>query len=936
MFPKDIYSKNMLYAVCKYPKFQSGVIKNIDIAKALKIKGVDSIYTFESISNNRFGKNFLKSNPEIIVENSYLHPFSIIAVIVANSYQKGVEALLSLDIEEEEDEKTPLIIKDLKKFSFGKENLQKLVGYQLKKRDFFPSKMESFIGKLEIIAIPNKDKIKIYAPILQPHYTLAKLCSIMNLSQDEIELISIKPNGNYPNITPILFNALIRAYIIAKISNSPITFLYDTLGSYIPPMEIQVETHTDYKGVIQSQKVDITIHQGIELLFKDEFIEQAIQYFKTPYNIPYLTINILFLSGNFGYTVFNSSIPQFVITRESILDEIAKKTLISPFEIRKENLKSNLKILSFLLDKAEQKKLSQPMQNQGKAIGIVCHSRDPIIPKIEPIYQVILSLREDGIIIFYASIPEAKKILRFMGISLISKLLGISQANIKWQQPDSEIFQNDLPISYQITLPLFAKTVQMAVNKLKNEVESVFKESFKIDLEEEECYWIKGSIFSLSDIDYRIKFENISKIMAQKQRERVFLGTAHLNTVETTPILMVQTFEVELHYSTNDINPLATAIFAETGTILHSHNFKNQLHQAIQKGIKNIFPEKKSYPELVDLYIIEQSDMNIKYIQECAIESSTAAILSATKLVYEKNSIEKYFFEPKSFLSIPAIKKEKQIITPIYFIPKNYEEFSSILQQNSNIHILQGSILDISNIFVKLLSLVQMPDNKAIESNEKSVLIKNRVTIREIQNNETVIKNMPLFIESCKKHSNWHKQALLTVVGDILYPNFKGDLIPALLIYKAVLTIFFENRFQKIDIQSFLKEKTLPSNYLIDSINLSIPKTGKYYNFHGKNGINTLVMQIAFSKTHTIEKCRVASNHFQKLPMRITKLETKLKGIFLTTKTIEDLLYSLQKLEDSYFSEQEQKRDFLYLLKKALYQIKREYENDQSKLYSKQ
>ncbi len=960
MFEKDMFSKDMLYAVCKYPTFQSGVLNSIDCKNGLKVRGVHSIHTFETVFNSEIGERFLKNNSEILTKNNYQHPFAVVAITVANSYQKAVEASIFINMDEEEDEKTPLIIKDSKKFSFGKntEDSQKFSsvktiedsqkfdletniknssgGYDFKQKFFFPSQIESFLGRVEIVATPNRDKVTIYAPLLQPHYILAKLCSLMNISQDEIDIISIKPNGNYPNITPLLYNALIRAYIIAKLCDTPITFIYDSFGSYIPPVEIQIETNSNYEGIIKSQKVDITIHQGIELLFKDEFVEQVIQYFKNPYHIPFLTINIIFLSGNFGYTVFNSNIPQFIIARESTLDDIASKILISPFEIRRQNIKNSLKIVSFLLDKAEEKIFSQPIQNISKGVGVVCHYRDPIIPKIAPIYQILLTIREDGIIIFSAQIPEAKKILRFIGISLISKLVGIEQSNIQWKQPDSNIFQNDLPISYQITLPLFAKTVQIAVNNLKKEIESLFGEFFNIlPHGEEEFCWRKGYIFALSDIDFRVKFKDISKMMAQKQRERVFLGTAHLNSIETTPILMVQTFEVELHHSTNDINPLSTAIFTETGTLLHSHNFKNQLHQAIQKGITNIFPNKKLYPEIVDLYIIEQPEINIKYIQECAIETSTVALLSATKSVYEKNRIQKDFFKPKAFLSIPPIKKEKEIITPIYLIPKSYEELSILMERSSNIHILQGGVLDIFNSYTKLLSLNYLPDVKSIQKDEKYIIIKSRVTIREAQNNKEIKEYFPLLVESCRKTSNWHKQALLTVSGDTISANFKGDLIPSLLIYKANLTLFYQNEFYKLTLQSFIKERNLPENYIIDSITLTIPKSRNYYNFHGKNGSSSLVILIAFSKNHTIEKCRIASNHFQKSPLRVSKLETQLKGIFLTTKTIEDLLYNLQKLEESYFSEQEQKRDFLYLLKKALYHIKRGYENDQSKLYSK-
>lgn len=359
LYPGDIYMANMAYGYTMRSTISCGEIK-VDKSEALKHPEILYIFTAEDvIGSNCHG--VLIRDQEVFCSKKVRRIGEPIAFVVAKSYEAAKEAAKLINIEYKE---LPAIFDpreamkdDAPKVHDGISNLI----YQYKLRDgdiaqgfknsdiivennYETSMVEHCFLQPEAGAayIDEKGDINLIVATQYPHYDREEIAQALNLSQENIRIITAAVGGAFGGREDITLQ--IHLAMAAYKLKRPVKTIYSREESFIAhskrhPFYMRYKTGAKKDGTLMAMEAEIIGDAGAHASWTINILRKAGVHATGPYLIPNVKIDChaVYTNNPFTGAMRGFGAAQVPMAYEQQIDEIANRLKINPVDIRLKN-----------------------------------------------------------------------------------------------------------------------------------------------------------------------------------------------------------------------------------------------------------------------------------------------------------------------------------------------------------------------------------------------------------------------------------------------------------------------------------------------------------------------------------------------------------------------------------------------------------------------
>jgi aldehyde oxidoreductase len=348
------------------------IIKNIDTAEAEKMPGVKKVITHKDVKgSNRINidLNFPRTNATggerpLFMDEKVFKYGDVIAVVLADTQERAREAakFVKVDYEKLPEYKTGLeaVAKDAIEIHPGVNNVYaewpKHKGKDTREimpnlpyvaeGSFFSSRephlpiepdcVNAYIGENEELTVQYKSQFVYFAKDI--------IADAVDYPADKIRIIENESGGSFGYSVSPLLPAIAAACTFAVGGKAiSITLTYPEhqhMTGKRTPSYANVKLGADENGKIQAMEYHIGYESGAYSKWQFSLLTKSHLFMGWPYNVPSELGVSSAMYSNFGYgTTYRAfGAPQAFTSSESIVDMLAKKVGMDPFEFRYKNI----------------------------------------------------------------------------------------------------------------------------------------------------------------------------------------------------------------------------------------------------------------------------------------------------------------------------------------------------------------------------------------------------------------------------------------------------------------------------------------------------------------------------------------------------------------------------------------------------------------------
>jgi len=358
----DDYSfPGILHAVTVRSPVTVGVLKNIDISKAVALSGVKAVLTAFDIP----GKNI---NPLVYDDEPFLAEDLVrfhgepIAVVAAETLELACKAaaLVRLDIEpgkpvlsirESLDKSSPRVYKDdniFTRFTIKKGDAAVALAKAevVFEREYeTPYQEHAYLETQGMIAVPGlEDSITVYGSMQCPFYVHDAVSQILGITKNKVRIVQTTTGGGFGGKEDFPSLVAGHAALLAKHLNRPVKLVYRREEDIISsskrhPALIKMKIGVTRQGKITAGDIEYYVDGGAYATLSPIVLWRGTVHALGPYVCNDVLIKSFAMATNKvpcgAYRGFGS--PQVIFAGESMIDEIAHELKIDPVEIRRRN-----------------------------------------------------------------------------------------------------------------------------------------------------------------------------------------------------------------------------------------------------------------------------------------------------------------------------------------------------------------------------------------------------------------------------------------------------------------------------------------------------------------------------------------------------------------------------------------------------------------------
>ncbi|PGS53942.1 xanthine dehydrogenase family protein subunit M [Bacillus sp. AFS041924] len=258
-------------------------------------------------------------------------------------------------------------------------------------------------------------------------------------------------------------------------------------------------------------------------------------------------------------------------------------------------------------------------------------------------------------------------------------------------------------------------------------------------------------------------------------------------------------------------------------------------------------------------------------------------------------------------------KGDASLYYPTVWFPDSLEKAYSLKRQfyNNSCFIAGGTLLQIHwekgihcpDNLISIENIKDMKEYKLIRKDDQTFLqIGALTTLDCCRNNPIFFENVPLLVEAVRNIASPAIRNRATIGGNIA--NRQGDVIPALIVLDAHLTLYDGNEMFVKKLSECIKDSNFLSNSILVSISIPVQKKKpRNYYFYKKVGLREVFCQsivtisgnFKMNENKEIEQvCLVVcGNSF--LPQRLVNTEQFIKGLIVPTFQLKEIANSINK-----------------------------------------
>ncbi|MFC2083728.1 xanthine dehydrogenase family protein molybdopterin-binding subunit [Bacteroidota bacterium] len=361
-FADDYSFDNELYGVMLRLPVAHAIIKSIDYSDLHDNPNLIAVVDSNDIPGEKLVGLIRKDQP-IFSYKKVLSPGDVLAMLVGEDRDILTKLRNNIKIEYKSlpvisdpakslDKNTPLIHSEFKSNLIVHHPLRRgdieegfsKSDYIIEKKFTTPHIEHAYLEPETVTAIPEENSIKIIGSIQNPHSTRKIVASVLGWPLVRVRIIQAELGGSFGGKDDIMSILSSRAAIGAIKTNRPVKIKYsreesieESYKRHAYVMNYKVGFRND--GKLIAMKVNILADGGAYSSMTPFVTWRTLVQATGPYEIENVWIDVKGVYTNNTYTgaMRGFGSPQPIFGQESIMDEIAIKLGMSPFEIRKVN-----------------------------------------------------------------------------------------------------------------------------------------------------------------------------------------------------------------------------------------------------------------------------------------------------------------------------------------------------------------------------------------------------------------------------------------------------------------------------------------------------------------------------------------------------------------------------------------------------------------------
>jgi CO/xanthine dehydrogenase Mo-binding subunit len=359
-FGADLYTKEPLHLkVVRSSKHHAKII-SIEIGEALRVEGIEKIFTAKDIPGKNLTGIIIKDQP-VLASDRVRYIGDPVALVAAKTIEASEEAVRKVNViyeelpfvnnpEEALKPYAPLIHESgnlLLEFNVIKGDVQagfkeaEIIIEEIYKTTWVEhAYIEPDAG---ISYLDEKGRITIICPTQNVHYDQREVASVLSLPLDKVRIIQSATGGGFGGRLDITVQSLLALAVFHL--KRPVKIDYSReevfqVTSKRHPLRIHYKSGARRDGTLTSVEVDIFGDTGAYASFGTAVGTRSAIHATGPYEVPNVKVRsrMVYTNNPWSGAMRGFGIPQMAFAHESQMDLLASALKIDPIDIRLKNV----------------------------------------------------------------------------------------------------------------------------------------------------------------------------------------------------------------------------------------------------------------------------------------------------------------------------------------------------------------------------------------------------------------------------------------------------------------------------------------------------------------------------------------------------------------------------------------------------------------------
>jgi len=644
IFTDDLHFDGMLYAKVCRAMVPHGILKSLDTTKAEALEGVKAVITAEDIPGEQNHGLIISDWPAIVgIGQKVRYVGDAVAIIAAETPEIAAHAVALI---EPQFERLPVVSDPVQAFQDGQPNVHEngnlLKHIKVRKGDVSQGFAESdillehtfhtqttdhaFLEPECSIAVPTPEgRIEVYVGSQIPYQDRSQIARVLGWDESRIRIVGQIMGGGFGGKEDIA--GQIHAALLANATKRPVKLLYDRHESLLAhpkrhATQIRVKIGAKSDGKITAVETELYGDTGAYASLGEKVMTRATTHSAGPYDIPHVRNDCFAMYTNnppagafrgFGVT-------QSAFAVESMMDMLAEKLNMGPFELRKINalkvgsvtntgqiLKESVGLLECLTKMEDEirRNHQEPFKPQVdpenpnliKSWGIAAAYKNTGLGGGAPDFShAEIELFDDGSFEIRSSAAEMGQGLVSVMQMIVSEEMSIFLERVRVLVMDTDLSPDGGPTTASRQTYITGNAVRYAAKTLRNAMIAFLAEAHDIDPKE-----IKFENGSVQIRDQKLPFADIAKAMKAAGHDPIALYK--YEAPKTQPLgtggdmhfaysYSVQAAEVEVNKFTGEVKVLNVISANDVGMSINPLGLQGQIEGGVIMGLGHCLTEE--------------------------------------------------------------------------------------------------------------------------------------------------------------------------------------------------------------------------------------------------------------------------------------------------------------------------------------------------------
>ncbi len=490
------------------------------------------------------------------------------------------------------------------------------------------------------VAVPGEDsEMKVYASTQHPSETQAIVAEVLGIQRNEVEVETRRMGGAFGGKETQANHYAAYAALLAKHTGRPVRLQLEREEDQANtgkrhPFKIRYKAGFSGDGKIHALDIELLADGGSSLDLSGAILERAMFHVDNTYYIPNMRVRgMIYRTNKPSNTAFRGfGGPQGIVAIENIIEEVARRCRLDPYDVRKRNFYTGKNNVTHYLQKVEnirlpllEEKLSEKVNYRERRKQVQVFNRQHTYRKRGLAMQALkfgisfttsflnqagalVNIYQDGTLLVNHGGTEMGQGLHTKIRRIAALEMGIDESHIKVNATNTSKVPNTSATAASSGTDLNGMAVKNAVDKLKKRLANFFLQTKKSEAPLESVIFQDGKVFLREQPEVSIDF---AKLVQEAYFAQISLSATGF--YKTPDIYYdkskgagkpfhyfafgIVISEVEVNILTGETKVLSVDIVHDAGKSIHPEIDLGQVEGGFVQGMGWVLYEELRYDE---------------------------------------------------------------------------------------------------------------------------------------------------------------------------------------------------------------------------------------------------------------------------------------------------------------------------------------------------